>query len=179
MCILLLDRLWWGPLLPPAIYAGALVLVYLTALIPLAPFEDAGAGAHWTERAKLAYPVGRLFRFQQFLLVLSSGVFGAFTSNICAGGDFVWQEGALDAFAAYLGALTGQYFIARRIYPELANFREWAALVWIRTATLWLVLGLTALLTVALNFYLHWPRPSSRNAPAPTPISTIASWQRA
>lgn len=85
--------------------------------IGLIPWRKS-AGAHWTERARILWPV----RFTAAINVLLIPViFFEFQSALTPRGENWWiANGA----AAFLGAVLGTYPFDREVFPRL-DFREW------------------------------------------------------
>ncbi len=95
----------------------AALFVYLANWIGMIPWRKA-AQAHWTERARLLWPVRFTAAINIFLLTVSLDLLHRFFFPATAGW---WIPNGM---AAFLGALLGCYPFEREIFPQL-DFRNW------------------------------------------------------
>ena len=82
------------------------------------------SGAHWTERARYLYQVGKILRVQKLYNLISAGVLVAMYASFYTEGRTVLRCVCL-MFCAYFGSSLTHYFIARKVFPELRNPRIW------------------------------------------------------
>ncbi|MDB6039109.1 MAG: hypothetical protein JWM99_2950 [Verrucomicrobiales bacterium] len=104
-------------------------------------------GKHWTERARLLYPI-RVSRTLNLFLISACAILGCLAAN--QGWRDFWPFCGL---AAFCGALLGSYPLDHQILPEL-NFKRWFSQLLVISGSRLLIYG--PLLVVAIFLPRHW-----------------------
>src|SRR5262249_44179052 len=127
--------------------AGGLV-AWVTNWLALRPWRRA-KDAHWTERARLLFPVRASTSWNLYLI----------TANlVLASGLISWEDSPpwwATALAAWLGGVAASRFLASETIPRL-TFRDWlreVALGWLFYFANWFIL-LAAIAIVPAEY--HW-----------------------
>jgi Zn-dependent protease with chaperone function len=135
----------WAPLLyVPVAFLVGLILTSLVAIVAVFTLRRVPNDAHWTERARYAYPARKALNMTLWLSVLVSAALAAF----CAGDLFPFSRKTLACgagLAAFLGSIGPTLLASRRIRRRSFGLGEWCR--WI--ATYWMLFGSPFLVAIA------------------------------